>query len=857
MKGNPLSEVPLKINPKLNSYGSHDSTINRNNNLHSEIDNNNNTIDNDDESSVLEDVLPSFEMHNYMFNRTIYDTENIALLSQPPTYDGITLDNKGPKVIPITNQFANPPLHADLDSDMQTICHTYTHTHTLNGEVEEEVAINNNNNNNSNNNNDDDDDLLGPPPPLTTDPNNFVDPTKNPNLLLLNNLEKFQRIELPIHIQVVLTKNIPKLNVKSERENPLRQYRPGDIVCGYVLIQNKSNEPIPFEMQLLSLEGELLVPHPTNPDEIIKKKFLKTYDLSACFHYGCIDLQGVSFDKTKDDVDNTQIGFGNDRTIMPNIVHKKMFAFKLPNYLLDTSCFDQLPNHLKLPPSFGVDRTAFNGYGKSIKVNPLLGYGRLDRYGSPIRSMDFANEGQAISYSIKCQFIGRNLDFYKKFYTHETKHNFDFIILKSVDYFFRIETSNCFDEQLIDNPHGEVSTAKQIQIIEKMVTDKLNEILERTNLKHIGIEDPRKQDEIIFSSLPSSKKSTPLNSSELTPTLTDTKTSITDDTGFTRLKNISFVKDFFNKVEGDLSISLSMHKNAQIKSLKPKQFTSRKRTSSLSSLTVSPVSSNSASATSLANLNTSFSNTSLSNLHSNSTLTPVTSQLRSNNESFTSLNSLNLKPVSSDKSLESYTEQNIHNENIYIHLEFKPPNSISSKRNSSKVNLPNLITISPNLKIFNIQSPYPIPITFDNKFIFNGGLDNFNLSNMRKKFSFYYHQLVEVLKELEAGLARSIYNKVNGLSRLYTTEQIIKKVFETQTIDLHNQWKFNSNSNIYECDFQIPLHFDLKNIDKLSAMCLVPTFQQCHLSRLYAVDIEVSVKKSKQRVNMCFPLSVV
>ena len=128
---------------------------------------------------------------------------------------------------------------------------------------------------------------------------------------------------------------------------------------------------------------------------------------------------------------------------------------------------------------------------------------------------------------------------------------------------------------------------------------------------------------------------------------------------------------------------------------------------------------------------------------------------------------------------------------------------------------------------------------------------------MRKKFSFYYHQLVEVLKELEAGLARSIYNKVNGLSRLYTTEQIIKKVFETQTIDLHNQWKFNPNSNIYECDFQIPLHFDLKNIDKLSAMCLVPTFQQCHLSRLYAVEIEVSVKKSKQRVNMCFPLSVV
>lgn len=178
----------------------------------------------------IEDVLPSFEMHNYMFNRTIYDTENIASLSHPPTYDELLSNN--------VKNLHN--VHLENSSDIH--------------ETLEEFMNETN-----------DQETLGPPPPLSMDTNNFVDPTKNPNLLLLNNLDKVQKIDLPLSIQIVLTKTLPKVGVKAERENPLRQYRPGEIVCGYALIKNKSNEPIPFEMELLSLEGEVTFPNPLTP----------------------------------------------------------------------------------------------------------------------------------------------------------------------------------------------------------------------------------------------------------------------------------------------------------------------------------------------------------------------------------------------------------------------------------------------------------------------------------------------------------------------------------------------------------------------------------------------------------------
>ncbi|GAV28654.1 hypothetical protein PMKS-002128 [Pichia membranifaciens] len=603
-------------------------------------------VEEEEEVTLLEDVLPSFEMHNYMFNRTIYDTENISSSGNPPSYEDMNVPNATSNITP-------------------------------------------------------------------RDLNNFVDPTKNPNLLLLNNLEKFQKIDLPLTVQVVLTKTIPKLGSKQERENPLRQYRPGEVVCGYITIENKSDDAIPFEMFLVSLEA------------------------------------------------------------------------------------------------------------KYIKVDPFLGYGRLDRYGSPIKTNDYASDGQSVSYFISVQFIGRKLDFYKKFYTNDTKHEYDFIFLKNVEYNFRVDTSSNVNDYSADDSLSDISTNQQLKMIENMVTDKLHEIVERKNLKKIGVTDPREQDEIIFSNLSNNKKSQQLYRADLVPLLSDTKTSMSDGEGFSRVKTVKLVKDFFSKVEGDLSVRLSMNRNSQLRAIKPKQL--RQASSKPSS-------------------------------KSNSSLSLSTqNQLNSNSSSFASLGSLTLSPAVSSESANYTKPVTSAPECLYIYLSFKSPDL---KRNT-KPSLPSTITFSPTLRVYNIQSPYPIPVTFDHKYLFNGGLEPENLQILKKKFSFYYQELVDVLKDLDTGLARSMYNKVNGLAKLHVTEQTVKKLFETQTIDLHNQWKFNKESNIYECEFGIPLVFDSKNMEKISSYCVVPGFQQCLLSRLYTVDVEVSVKKAKAKMNMKFPVHLV
>jgi hypothetical protein len=85
----------------------------------------------------------------------------------------------------------------------------------------------------------------------------------------------------------------------------------------------------------------------------------------------------------------------------------------------------------------------------------------------------------------------------------------------------------------------------------------------------------------------------------------------------------------------------------------------------------------------------------------------------------------------------------------------------------------------------------------------------------------------------------------------------VKKFFEPINIDLNNQWKLNSNTNTYECEFQVPLNLDAKNMDKLSTLTLPPSFQLCYLGRLYAVETDVMVKKAKGKVSMQFPITVV
>ncbi|GMF03018.1 unnamed protein product [Ambrosiozyma monospora] len=192
------------------------------------------------------------------------------------------------------------------------------------------------------------------PPPTNTvfddDDDNDVrfvnDPDANPSMVLANNLDKLEKLpDSPIKITVKLTECIPPGNQHSKQESPFRQYKPNEVITGYVIIENTSTKPVPFEMFLVSLDGVSTVrsfasvPRGDPPPKLIRHTFLKMYDFCACYHFGYIDVGQNGDFRTGDICPDTGAvyGFNDERVLAPGCKCKKWFMFKLPTYLIDTS----------------------------------------------------------------------------------------------------------------------------------------------------------------------------------------------------------------------------------------------------------------------------------------------------------------------------------------------------------------------------------------------------------------------------------------------------------------------------------------------------------------------------------------
>ncbi|GME81047.1 unnamed protein product [Ambrosiozyma monospora] len=455
---------------------------------------------------MLEDFLPSFEMHNYMLNRTLLDTEYIRdeRTSPPPSYEEHTNKSEG----------TVPPDHVSPEARIAR----------------------------------------------------FVDPTVNPKMLVLNNLNTLQTLELPIKLTIVLTKTLPPGSGYSERETPLKVYKPGDTVTGYTLVENPSKDPIPFEMFLVSLEGTATTESAYYSDSTLTRNdFLKMFDLCACHHYGTIDV-GPTADRCGEVCPKTgaRYGLSDDKILKPGEKYKKLFMFKIPSALLDTACKHQFPDHLNLPPSFGVDVESFKGEAGRIQVDKNFGYGHLGMIGSPIKTNDLSTYGQSISYSINVRMIGRQLDFYKKFYTKKTDHDFDFISIRSVQHFFRVSTAGMSHN---DDPVStcffkyHFSSDEQIEQLMKVYSDISKELKLKRYLIVAGVTDLSEQQAIMEDLSYNEKKIYQLESVQHDEPLTEStrlktvKANVRDV-----VKNVTaatLTKGLFNKVaSGELDITI-------------------------------------------------------------------------------------------------------------------------------------------------------------------------------------------------------------------------------------------------------------------------------------------------------------
>lgn len=242
----------------------------------------------------------------------------------------------------------------------------------------------------------------------------------------IDKLYSLPKLATPIEVTIRLTKNAPKPHEKPEEESILKEYTSGDIIHGYCIIENKSSQPLPFEMFYVTLEGYTsLIDKQVGKRTL--KRFLRMVDLSASWSYTNIQLStGVDVVVGDVDYDNCILGLTNNRVLEPGVKYKKFFMFKLPNQLLDVTCKQEQFRHTLLPPSFGVDKFRNHWKYAGIKVNNILGCGHLGVKGSPILTIDMVDENLSINYTVDARIVGKD------------KRTQKLNMMKEVDYNIRV-----------------------------------------------------------------------------------------------------------------------------------------------------------------------------------------------------------------------------------------------------------------------------------------------------------------------------------------------------------------------------------------------------------------------------------
>lgn len=441
------------------------------------------------------DVLPSFEMHHFMLNRSLSQPEYHLIF--PPEYEDSMAETSISSLSNFQNQQNDTPEIPSFDSSE----------------------------------------------------------------LLLNNLHKLQRINIPVNVSITLTKEMPEMGKPFEKEYPLKQYYPGEMVYGFATFENTSPFEIPFEILLVSMNCDIGVKN-AEINSQTGKRIITSYDLEASYHF---DNNGNNSEiQDIDPFDNIYTCFGPRRVLKPHNKVKKFFKFRIPTYLLDDNCDHQFSEHLKIPPSFGINKYSWNSRACAIGINKTLGYGRLEKTGSPLKVNDSALNGEFCSYYISVDIIGKRLDSYKKFYKPETKHQYDYIFLKNVEHYFRVGKSPQDIEERVLN-YG--STKSQLDYIENIAKETIEVLTERGMLQEVDVTNIRDQDEIIYSTNGKNKASI---SMDIERNLEKQGLNVEEfyEKSFTK----SIKKDIFFKVNGELRVNCKMKKEARMQSFLPKMM---------------------------------------------------------------------------------------------------------------------------------------------------------------------------------------------------------------------------------------------------------------------------------------------
>ncbi|KAK6466021.1 Bul1 N terminus-domain-containing protein [Scheffersomyces coipomensis] len=152
-------------------------------------------------------------------------------------------------------------------------------------------------------------------------------------------------------------------------------------------------------------------------------RFLTMFDFNASWNDANLDRLITDHNNpyvpsnALDPVDNTYVQLNHKKIFQPNVTYKKFFTFKLPEKLLDCTCYHGFVKHLQLPPTLGISRyeiiTNLRRKWKSKDnepPNPILDPDHPS-YRFASLANDFAPTDSSISYSISARVIGKASDY--------------------------------------------------------------------------------------------------------------------------------------------------------------------------------------------------------------------------------------------------------------------------------------------------------------------------------------------------------------------------------------------------------------------------------------------------------------
>ena len=386
------------------------------------------------------DVLPSFEMYNALHRHIPQGNVDPDRHDFPPSYqeaNNSTATGAAGSSADLSHQSLSTDAlgatRSSSTSNLENLIPLRTEHHSI--AAHQSTAV--------------DEDSLDIPP--------ILDDLNDTDNIFIDKLYTLPKMSTPIEITIKTTKHAPIPHVKPEEESILKEYTSGDLIHGFITIENKSQANLKFEMFYVTLESYISIIDKVKSKRTIKR-FLRMVDLSASWSYSKIALgSGVDFIPADVDYDGSVFGLNNSRVLEPGVKYKKFFIFKLPLQLLDVTCKQEHFSHCLLPPSFGIDKYRNNCKYSGIKVNSVLGCGHLGTKGSPILTNDMSDDNLSINYTIDARIVGKDQKASKLY------------IMKEREYNLRVIPFG-FDANVV----GERTTMSQLNDITKLVQERLD-----------------------------------------------------------------------------------------------------------------------------------------------------------------------------------------------------------------------------------------------------------------------------------------------------------------------------------------------------------------------------------------------